>query len=65
MNPHEYDDEAFTKASNKFQHAATAGLEGLWKAGASAEDITSEINDALAEAGVGNQRGDGPLELMG
>jgi hypothetical protein len=52
MNPNEYDDDAFTDASNEFQGNATEMFERLWRAGASAEEIINEINTALNSAGI-------------
>ena len=64
MNPHDYDDDAFVEASNEFQGYAVEMFERLWKAGASAEDIVNEINTALAEAGINNSGGGGPLAVV-
>jgi hypothetical protein len=58
MNPNEYDDEAFTDASITFQSSAHHLLIDLWGAGASSTDIINEINDALANAGISDQRGE-------
>lgn len=61
MNPNEYDDAAFLEASNEFQ--SSPQLEALWEAGASAEDIISELNNYFAEMGITNSSGNGPLEV--
>ena len=63
MNPNEYNEDAFNEASNEFQGNASEMLAQLWEAGASSEDIAAEINDALANAGVSNRYGTGPLTL--
>ena len=47
-NPNEYDDAAYLKASNDLHDA----VSGLWYAGATADEIESELQNAKENAGV-------------
>jgi hypothetical protein len=43
-NPNEYDDEAYTTASNDLAHAITNGIDRLWAAGGTIGNIEAELN---------------------
>jgi len=45
-NPNEYNDEAYTSASNDLFSA----ISGLWEAGADEQDIQSQFDQALENA---------------
>lgn len=44
-NPNEYDDEAYTEASNAFFEA----VQALWEAGAEEDDIRRQFENALRQ----------------
>ena len=44
-NPNEYDDEAYTQASNDLFDAIFA----MWEAGAAEDDIQAIVKDALSQ----------------
>lgn len=47
-NPHEYDDNAFTDASNRM----IGYVSELWSAGGTPDDIANAVKDALESAGA-------------
>jgi hypothetical protein len=46
-NDNEYDDTAFTEASNDFQAVVEHAVRALWDAGASIKDIESELANVM------------------
>ncbi len=48
-NPHDYDDDGFTRYSSEVDSA----VGGLWESGASLTDLESLLQDALENATTG------------